>query len=182
MFTELQAYNLILAATGDAPIDSLGNNSYATAIIQPLFEANRRLVLAFGFASNVDKQTLAVDVSARVSVPSDCLRLRFPCGKDSLTVRNGYVWDAQTMSHYADAIDVLITRDLPFEQLDELTQLWIVNLTCRDYRMRATGEYDGKAAFYDREATAFKMRAQNKDSLNNVSMTAWGRTVSVYGG
>ena len=99
-----------------------------------------------------------------------------------MTVRNGYVWDTQTMTNYAQPIEALVTRDIPFEQLDELTQLWIVNLTCRDYRMRATGEYDGKAGFYDREATNLKMRAQNKDSLNNINMTAWGRTISVYGG
>jgi hypothetical protein len=182
VFTTLQAYNLVLAATGDAPIDSLANNSYATATIDPFFSANRKLVLSMGFASNVDKQTLAVSIDNKVAVPADCLRLRFPTGNDNLTVRNGYVWDNQTMTNYAQPIEVLVTRDVPFDQLDELTQLWIVNLTCRDHRMRATGEYDGKAAFYDREATALKMRAQNKDSYNNINMTAWGRTISVYGG
>lgn len=182
MFTKLQAYNLILASTGDAPIDSIANNPYVVALIDPFFEANRRLVLAHGMASNVDRQTLQPDINSNVAVPSDCLRIRFPSGNDHLVVRNGNVWDSSTQTNYASAIEVLVTRDLAFETLDELTQLWIVNLTARDYRMRATGEYDGKAAFYEREATNCKQRAQNKDSYNSVNMNGWGRAVSVYGG
>lgn len=180
--TELQAYNLILAATGDAPIDSIASNPYTAQTITPFFEANRKLVLSFGMASNVDTQTLVPDINDEIEVPSDCLRIRFAQGLDNLVVRNGFVWDNSQMENYAENVEVLITRDIDFEQLDELTQQWIVNLTCRDFRMRATGEFDGKAAFYEREANACKMRAQNKDSYNNVNMTAWGRTISVYGG
>lgn len=63
MFTTLQAYNLVLAATGDAPIDAIATNPYVVALIDPFFEMNRRQVLSHGLASNVDIQTLQPDIN-----------------------------------------------------------------------------------------------------------------------
>lgn len=182
MLSELQIYNLVLGATNDAPIDSLQDNPIVTSRIGPLLEKNRLETLSGGYAVNTDVKTLNVTIDGEVPVPDGILAVRFPRCFDYLTVRNRKVWNRNTQENYASEIKVLATLDVGLEELDFTTQMIITNLTCRDWRMQNTGQYDGKAAFYDQEARKGKQKAENRDSHNSTLATGWGRMVSVYGG
>lgn len=178
--TLLEAYNIILAANGDAPISAIAGNEWIVGLISPFLEKNRRMVLSMGLGSNVDTQALAVNEDDTIVVPTSVLKLRFPQGFDYLTIRNGLVYNRNTQTNHAEAITVLATFDFPFDQLDDMTQDWIVNLTARDFRLRQSGEYDSKCAFYDEQAKSCKMRSLNSNPQNSINLSGWGSTVNAY--
>ena len=114
----LTAFNQMLIASGEAPVESLdGSHPLHTALLQVLEDVST-LEQSKGWWFNEYKTTLTPDGTGRIELAADVVRIQ-PLGAGRSFVRRGnFLLDRETRSDVFDKpITVLLTERWDFEDL-----------------------------------------------------------------
>ena len=130
MLSELDAVNMMLAAIGSAPVNTLaGVVSPDVAIARQLLTDARRKMLLRGWAFNTQRGvTIAPDDTGRIPVDTNILRIDLSpvhSGSTDPVQRGAWLFDRTSNSFtFSGSIVVDLLLDLPWDDLPEVARAY----------------------------------------------------------
>jgi hypothetical protein len=143
MMTKLDAVNEALAAIGESRVSALDIGQPDALAAEAKLERVTAKVLELGWHVNTDRAKLVPDVNGHILVEDNVLRID-TVGNDApldVVVRREEatalrkLWDRKTSTFVIGrAVQVEITRNLPFDDLTEALKSYIAARTAREFQ------------------------------------------------
>ena len=138
--TELDIINACIATQGQAPLNSLAAAHPLKSAIQNELENIRRRVLSRGWWFNREPLTYEPDIAGRIIVAGDALTVRAQDRSRKVARRGSNLYDVTNGTDlFTTSIKVIVVRDIPLEQLEEVAAQYIRALTLEWF----VAAYDG---------------------------------------
>jgi len=170
--TELEAVNEMLAAIGEAPVNSIAGTLTAevTIAVSTLRNTSRKVQLTGYWFNEEDDYELSRDVNNIVAVPGNALNIDLTneISNVDLVERDGKLYDKVAHSFTIDFNPkCTITFFLPYEDLPEAAREYIKIKAARIYQDRVVGSGDHHTFTQQDEseayATLLNLESQNGD-------------------
>ncbi len=146
--TERQAVNAMLAAIGEAPVNSLSGQvvSEVSLAQQVLSDVNREVQTVGWHFNTVPERTLTPDGSSNLQRPSNALKVQVhysQAGTYDLVVRGGLLYDRKNdTSTFTSNVKVSVTIGLAWTDLPEYARRYIFVRATRKFVQDVLGERD----------------------------------------
>ncbi len=141
--TELDAVNVILTNMGEAPINSLDGDLPLDALkAQGVLVEISRAIQSRGWFWNREIQTLALDLSNKIPLPSNTLEVKSTSRSPFLTNRSGYLYRIEVDNNgdeFTEDQQVELTLFLPHEDLPPTAKRYITLKAARIFQARELG-------------------------------------------
>lgn len=116
---QLDAINLIMPKLGERPVTSLEVRHPTLAVLLPIMDIKRRMILGRGWWFNQYEYTAYPSVAGKISLGSDTLSF-VPYAQYTAAMRGTDLFNTSTLSYvFTDKVVGTITQDVGFDLLPE---------------------------------------------------------------
>lgn len=143
-FQELDVVNACLATVGETPLVELEDDHDLVAAARRTMRQSNLAVMHRPWWFNTDYSTLQVANDHFIYVPRDAVAVNV-CDRDDLTLRGRRLWNRFKSTYEMEyPVRVIVTRDLPFEDLPSPAQLHLLNHTVAAFQANMDGDNNKK--------------------------------------
>jgi Tail tubular protein len=162
---KLAVLNECIALMGQAPLTSISDNHPLRAVALSTLDAKNKNVQQPGYWFNTETITLSPDITGKVILPGDCLRVLAPIG---VSKRGPILYDNKNSTDlFTSSVELEIVRLLDFETLEEPVAEYVCALTIAWFQL----QYDGDST----KQTQCNRRVEAARISLNAEQTRQGR-------
>jgi hypothetical protein len=170
--TELEAVNEMLAAIGEAPVNTLTPplTAEVQVAVDTLRNTSRKVQLVGWWFNEEEDYLISLDVNSKAPIPGNALNIDLTVEESNkdLVQRGGFLFDKVSHSFTLTAAPkCTITFFLPWTDLPEAAREYIKIKAARIYQQRTVGSGDHysftKADEAEAYATMLELEAENGD-------------------